>query len=133
MQWKGSVNMAGNRLIRFKLLLPAVILMATLTAAGDAQAAWLGFRNDTSTPLSIQISTGGRIGASITLNPGETTWNFVPDDSVSNVVVSNSKMAVLVRFETTVVTRQTDVLYAIQPAGTDRATAQLVPGAKKGK
>src|SRR5262245_45278635 len=101
--------------------------------AATADAGWLGFRNDTNANISIQVSTSGKMAATITLGVGETTWRFVADDSSSTVTVSNGKKSVLVRFETVMVTKKEDVLYAIASSGKDSATAGRVPGAKKGK
>jgi hypothetical protein len=108
---------------------------------GQSEAAWLGFRNDTDTAVVVQTGSlvGNRFvpGTPQKLLPRETSWEWIPEDSIRLVRVSAGGPAGAATARGLEVrVNKLDVLYAVRlhrlPNGEATATlAKVWEGQRK--
>ncbi len=110
-----------------------LVIAAWIGLAPEARAGWLGFRNDLSHAVIVQVAADGQAakrGASYHLYPGEVTWDWVCADCSRHITIYDARgdKPMLVRFEACL--GKDDLLYAIQ-ATDNGVQAVKVSGAKK--
>ena len=110
------------------------VLIAVLSLAADANAGWFGFRNDMSHSIVLHATTDkAKPGRSLTLQPGESTCDWVNDAAVRKIVVldGRDRRTELIRFEA--VPASGDGLYVIRNATRDgRRIIEVVKTADSG-
>jgi len=95
----------------------AVIALAVATPGAWA-GGWLGYRNDLGHPVVLQATTDkGQPGKPLTLQPGESTCDWVNDTAARKIVVLDGRerppKSELVRFEAAT-TEKGDVLFIVR-------------------
>jgi hypothetical protein len=108
--------------------------------SSQADAAWLGLRNDLSHAVVIQATTtspaGTRQEPSFTLAPGEITWAWVAEKTVRHITIHDARppRGTLTRVQADLA--KGDQLYIIQtgsrPGNSDK-TVQVVRGSNPPK
>jgi hypothetical protein len=67
-------------------------LFGLVLGTGPARAGWLGFRNDTETPLVLQINNVDRSGKAQLLYPGEVAWTCVVQPAAKVIRIYQAKL-----------------------------------------
>lgn len=121
--------------------LAGLILLGLCTlgaSASEAEAAWLGFRNDTKDPIIVQgmsvVAGQTRQGRRHILQPGQEGWDIIAAPGLKKIIIVDAKQPTRVLYQDSVNIGATDQFFSIQldtpakPAkGTDAAKAKLVP------
>ena len=106
-------------LARVRVWTIPLTVIALAAVANDARAGgWLGYRNDLSHPVVLQATTDkGQQGKPLTLQPGESTCDWVADTAARKIVVLDGRerppKTEMVRFEAST-TEKGDVLYIVR-------------------
>jgi hypothetical protein len=78
-----------------QLLKPILICLALAALPAVASAGWMGFRNDLNHAIVVQTYTeardGVRYGTPHRLYPGETTWEWVSDQSSRKLIITDTQ------------------------------------------
>lgn len=95
-----------------------VVLAGVLFAPVGAHAAWLGYRNDTHTPVIVQgfsvVNNRVLPGKPQVLYPGEIAWNSMLVPGVKKLVIGNAKAPNQPRTTKSVLSGNDDLFYSIQ-------------------
>lgn len=89
-----------------------------LLGPASALAGWLGFRNDTKTPLVIQTSTisdgGVTPGRPMSMYPAEVAWDNVVEPCIKNIAIYDPKQPKRPLFETKIQCGEADLFFSVQ-------------------
>jgi hypothetical protein len=94
-----------------------VCLVANRSAA--AEGGWLGFRNETNTPIIVQgvsiINRVPRQGPRHVLQPGQECWYVMIAKGNKLILVADAKQPTRLLAQETVTYSGTDIFFAVQP------------------
>jgi hypothetical protein len=109
----------------------AVGLLALLPT--NADAAWLGFKNQLSGPVIIQnaviVNNVVRRGKPALLQPGASGWDAIPQPGSVMVTIYDANQPSRILFQGTVMSVK-DLFFAVETDSTIPAGAKLMPRAK---
>jgi hypothetical protein len=98
-----------------------VCLLALLEVAAEpsrAQAAWLGFRNDTKVPVVVQGATVQRrvvrLGKAVVLSPGDVSWEPILEAGNRIITVTEANPPGRVLYQGIVPILGNDLFFSIQ-------------------
>ena len=100
-----------------------LVVTGLAMATADARAGWLGYRNELGHPVVLQATSDkGQQGKALTLQPGESTCDWVNDTAARKLVVLDGRerppRTELIRFEAAT-PEKGDVLFVIRPTTRD--------------
>ncbi len=121
-----------NRRSRIWAFLTSGLLAGVLAAAapGAAEAGWVGFRNETTVPVVVQIGhvTANRVqqGKPLLLHPGNVTWERVlqPGNKVITIYEPAQRR---VLFQGPLLYAGNDLFFAVQPDQAPAAPPVMPP------
>ncbi|MBV9121784.1 MAG: hypothetical protein JO112_00310 [Planctomycetes bacterium] len=107
-------------------------LLGLVLGAAPARAGWLGFRNDTESPLLIQINNVDRSGKAQLLYPGEVAWTCVVQPAPKVIRIYQAKLPRRLLREDKVFCGQEDLFFSVRFDHSSPesliATSQTSPG-----
>lgn len=118
-------------------LLGVAALLAGGIAPAKAEAAWLGYRNDTKAAVIVQsaivVNNVVRRGKPYTLNPNQVAWDWVAQANTKIVItVYDAKQPARILYQGPVLAGGTDLFYSVQlePPAVGPRNMPLPPRAK---
>ena len=98
--------------------IPLAVIALAMVAADARAGGWLGYKNELSHPVVLQATTDkGQQGKPLTLQPGESTCDWVADTAPRKIAVLDGRerppKSEIIRFEAAT-TEKGDVLFVIR-------------------
>lgn len=115
---------------------PLLAALLLAVAGPAAEAAWLGFRNETPVPIVVQgasvVGNAVRRGRPHLLYPGEVAWDSVSIPGEKVLTIHLAKQPALILLRETVPFKGSDLFFAIQ-LDTQQPTDRTKPAPVKVK